>query len=140
MTIFRTLVDLVDGNYCHTGLMDTVSHNGKLWLVPKWKPAKPALLQNRRYFTRRPLKNPALVVFCLMLAVSPCSAVFTSPFTFATSLFTSEWSPVPLLLRFAGGTGGIALRRDMFIPRFAAKLNGVGEFWFQRQPRPDEAD
>jgi hypothetical protein len=30
----------------------------------------------RRYFTRRPLKNPALVVFCLMLAVSPCSAEF----------------------------------------------------------------
>src|SRR5882757_5079037 len=28
------------------------------------------------YFTRRPLKNPALVVFCLMLAVSPCSAEF----------------------------------------------------------------
>jgi hypothetical protein len=30
----------------------------------------------RRYFTRRPLKDPALVVFCLMLAVSPCSAEF----------------------------------------------------------------
>ena len=29
-----------------------------------------------RYFTRRPLKKPALVVFCLMFAVSPCSAVF----------------------------------------------------------------
>jgi hypothetical protein len=28
------------------------------------------------YFTRLPLKNPALVVFCLMLAVSPCSVEF----------------------------------------------------------------
>jgi hypothetical protein len=30
----------------------------------------------RSHFTRRPLKKPALVVFCLMLAVSPCSAEF----------------------------------------------------------------
>ena len=28
------------------------------------------------YFTRRPLKKPAFVVFCLMLAVSTCSAEF----------------------------------------------------------------
>jgi hypothetical protein len=40
--------------------------------------AQPALKrdQDRRYFTRRPLKNPAFVVFCLILAVSPCSAEF----------------------------------------------------------------
>jgi hypothetical protein len=31
------------------------------------------------YFTRRPLKKPALVVFCLMLAVSPCSAALCTP-------------------------------------------------------------
>jgi hypothetical protein len=35
-----------------------------------------------RYFTRRPLKKPAFVVFCLILAVSPCSAIFTSAFVF----------------------------------------------------------
>ena len=28
------------------------------------------------YLTRRPLKKPLLVVFCLMLAVSPCLRVF----------------------------------------------------------------
>jgi len=61
------------------------------------------------YFTRRPLKNPALVVFCFILAVSPCSAVFTSPFFFDVSLLTSVLSPVPLWLRLAGGTGGISL-------------------------------
>jgi hypothetical protein len=53
------------------------------------------------YFTRRPLKNPALVVFCLILAVSPCSAVLTSPFFFDVSLLTSVLSPVPLWLRLA---------------------------------------
>jgi hypothetical protein len=42
----------------------------------------------RRYFTRRPLKKPALVVFCLTLAVSPCSAVLTSPLFPGESLFT----------------------------------------------------
>jgi hypothetical protein len=61
------------------------------------------------YFTRLPLKNPALVVFCLILAVSPCSAVFSSPFVFDVSLLTSALSPVPLWLRLAGGTGGISL-------------------------------
>ena len=61
-----------------------------------------------RYFTRRPLKKPAFVVFYLILAVSPCSAIFTSAF-FAMSLLTSALSPVPLWLRFAGGTGGISL-------------------------------
>jgi len=29
------------------------------------------------HLTLRPLKKPAFVVFCLMLAVSPCSAVFS---------------------------------------------------------------
>jgi len=28
----------------------------------------------------------------------------------------------------------------MFIPRFVMKLNGVGEFWFQRQTETYEAD
>lgn len=59
------------------------------------------------YFTRRPLKKPAFVVFSFMLAVSPCSAVLTSPFFFDVSLDTSALSPGPLLLRLAGGTGGI---------------------------------
>ena len=67
------------------------------------------------YFTRRPLKNPALVVFCLILAVSPCSAILTSPFFFDVSLLTSVLSPVPLWLRLAGGTGGISLWRDILV-------------------------
>ena len=47
------------------------------------RPARvPAAPQNEGhswdiYFTLRPLKKPAFVVFCLMLAVSPCSAVFS---------------------------------------------------------------
>jgi len=40
------------------------------------------LPQQWRYLTRRPLKDPALVVFLLMSAVSPCSVVFTSRFVF----------------------------------------------------------
>jgi hypothetical protein len=38
--------------------------------------AKRIDMTERGYLTRRPLKNPALVVFCFMLAVSPCSAGF----------------------------------------------------------------
>src|ERR1700730_7585821 len=62
------------------------------------------------HFTRRPLKNPAFVVFCLMFAVSPCSAEFCiSSWPFEVSLLILASSPVPLLLRFPGGTGGISL-------------------------------
>jgi hypothetical protein len=61
------------------------------------------------YFTRRPLKNPAFVVFCLMLAVSPCSAVLFTFFADDVSFLTSGSPPVPLWLRLAGGMGGISL-------------------------------
>jgi len=46
------------------------------------KPGSTPGLFSWGYFTRRPLKKPAFVVFCLILAVSPCSAVFTSAFVF----------------------------------------------------------
>jgi hypothetical protein len=62
------------------------------------------------------LKKPALVVFCLMLAVSPCSAILTSALWVAVSLFTLRSSPVPFGLRLAGGTGGIVLWWDIAIP------------------------
>src|ERR1700736_1153724 len=65
------------------------------------------------YFTRRPLKNPAFVVFCLMLAVSPCSAVLSTFFANDVSFLTSDSPPGPLGLRLAGGMGGISLWRDM---------------------------
>src|SRR5450755_3375500 len=79
-----------------------------------------------RYFTRRPLKKPALVVFCLILAVSPCSAVLTSSFVFDVSLLTSALSPVPLWLRLAGGTGGISLWRDMLVSFIELKNKRTG--------------
>src|ERR1700692_2702874 len=53
-------------------------------------------LRARHYLTRLPLKKPALIVFCLTLAVSPCSAVFTSACVFEVSLLASALSPVPL--------------------------------------------
>jgi hypothetical protein len=40
MTVFRTLIDIIDGLSVQSGLMDTVSWQGKLWLVPTWKHAK----------------------------------------------------------------------------------------------------
>jgi len=61
-----------------------------------------------RYFTRRPLKKPAFVVFCLILAVSPCSAVFTSAFVFHLFAYFGIVTGA-LVARLAGGTGGISL-------------------------------
>jgi hypothetical protein len=61
------------------------------------------------YFTRRPLKNPAFVVFCLMLAVSPCSSVLSTFLVNDVSFFTSDSPPGPFGLRLAGGMGGISL-------------------------------
>jgi len=40
MTLFRTLVDIIDFPTVEFGLLDTISWQGKLWLVPKWKRAK----------------------------------------------------------------------------------------------------
>jgi hypothetical protein len=40
MTLFKTLVDVIDGPHGQTGLLDTVSWQGKLWLVPRWQQAK----------------------------------------------------------------------------------------------------
>jgi hypothetical protein len=42
VTIFKTLVDVVDGPWEQAGLLDTISWRGQLWLVPKWRPAKTA--------------------------------------------------------------------------------------------------
>ena len=60
------------------------------------------------YFTLRPLKKPAFVVFCLIFAVSPCSSVFCVwSFLCDVSFAASAFCGTPLLLRFAGGIGGI---------------------------------
>src|ERR1035437_3692881 len=59
------------------------------------------------YLTLRPWKKPLLVVFCLIFAVSPCSAVLISACVVAASFETSDLSPGPFGLRLAGGTGGI---------------------------------
>jgi len=42
VTIFRTRVFLVDGRHVQEGLLETLSFEGKLWLVRHWKPAKTA--------------------------------------------------------------------------------------------------
>src|SRR6476646_8621015 len=66
-----------------------------------------------------------------MLAVSPCSAVFTSPFFFDVSLRASVSSPVPLWLRLAGGTGGISLWRDIFGPSLGNQAKDLEQLWFR---------
>lgn len=48
-TAIKTLIDVTDGAYGQTGLMDTVSWRGSLWLVPKWQQGKTAR-------TRRPVR------------------------------------------------------------------------------------
>jgi hypothetical protein len=53
------------------------------------------------------LKEALVGVFCLILAVSPCSAVLTSTWDVALSLENSDLSPGPFVLRLAGGTGGM---------------------------------
>jgi hypothetical protein len=40
VTLFKTLVDIVDGLDGQTGMMDTISWRDKLWLVPRWQLAK----------------------------------------------------------------------------------------------------
>ena len=45
-----------------------------------------------------------------------------------------------MLLRLEDGTGGIALWRDMFIPRFVVKLSGMGRFGSKAKPSPVESD
>jgi hypothetical protein len=40
MTLFKTLVDVIDVPFGQVGLLDTISWQGKLWLVPKWQKAK----------------------------------------------------------------------------------------------------
>jgi hypothetical protein len=45
-----------------------------------------------------------------------------------------------LLLRLEDGTGGIALWRDMFIPRFVVKLSGMENFGSKSKTSPVEAD
>jgi hypothetical protein len=40
MTVFRTRVDVIHGQYVQTGLLDTISWQGKLWLVRRWQQAK----------------------------------------------------------------------------------------------------
>jgi hypothetical protein len=40
VALFKTLVDVVDGLDGQSGLMDTISWRDKLWLVPRWQPAK----------------------------------------------------------------------------------------------------
>jgi hypothetical protein len=60
------------------------------------------------YLTRRPWKNPLLVVFCLMFAVSPCSATFCGSRCSVAAFFWGTVSSFgPLLLRLAAGMGGI---------------------------------
>src|ERR1700722_8551317 len=66
------------------------------------------------HLTRRPWKNPLLVVFCLMLAVSPCSATFCGSECFAALGAGSASSPGPLVPRLAGGIGGMWLDMGAF--------------------------
>ena len=116
------MLDPLRSPSCDVGTVALSSHHG-------FNPAKLTGLfcfRKYHYFTRRPLKNPALVVFCLILAVSPCSAVLTSPFVFDVSLLTSALSPVPLWLRLAGGTGGISLWRDMLVSFIELKNKRTG--------------
>ena len=41
MTLFKTLVDVIGVEpFVETGLLDTISWQGNLWLVPKWQRAK----------------------------------------------------------------------------------------------------
>lgn len=37
MTLFKTLVSVIDGIAQQDGLLDTVSVDGALWLVPRWR-------------------------------------------------------------------------------------------------------
>src|SRR5664279_2221389 len=75
-----------------------------------------------RYLMRRPLKKPLFVVFCLIFAVWPCSAGFTSACLSASLDGISEWSPGPFWLWFAGGTGGMCPCLDI-----ESSLNVEGE-------------
>jgi hypothetical protein len=76
---------------CKLGLEGIVSKNrehpyrsgpSKAWLEIKNVGARRDAVQGSDikacpdHLTRRPWKNPLLVVFCFMLAVSPCSALF----------------------------------------------------------------
>jgi hypothetical protein len=40
MTIFKTFVDVVDGDQVQSAVLDTISWRGQLWLVPKWQSGK----------------------------------------------------------------------------------------------------
>jgi hypothetical protein len=75
-------------------------------------------LNRKFYFTRRPWKNPAFVVFCFMFAVSPSSATFFTLFLGDVSVLTSGVPPTPFWVRLAGGIGGISLWRDIAVSPF----------------------
>ena len=40
MTVFKTLVAVLDGHSLQAKLIDTIRWNDTLWLVPTWQPAK----------------------------------------------------------------------------------------------------
>ena len=64
MTVFKTRVDVVDGLWEESGLVDTISWRGQLWLVPKWQHAKtpgnrqPARIVRPHLFQFERAKNP----------------------------------------------------------------------------------
>jgi hypothetical protein len=70
-----------------------------------------------------------------MLAVSPCSAVFSTILLDDVSFLISGFPPTPFWLRLAGGTGGILLWRDMAAPPFEKRIESNDQPLLQKISR-----
>ena len=76
MTLFRTLVKIIDDSGLETGLMDTISWNGRLWLVPKWQRAKTEgnrqpvrIIRSKLFELDHPPMSQAGEDYCLACAI-----------------------------------------------------------------------